>query len=242
MRTRLLIVLLICAMAPCVKGATDDPTAEKVFTIAKQPGDLLGSQGEPFQLTMDFTADTRTGTGPANGHFELKWGSKDRWWRQIELGGFRLTEIRVGSKLYTQRNAGFTPIAVREFFSLLEFTDLDQHSSQIAVKEQKRCKKDGVKAYCIKGEVAPGSNERHEMVVSATGSQVLSDDWSASSDQRRKEEFTNWVALDKYRYYPRKLQLSVNGEKIVTATVTKLATSPFDETLLIPPQGALASR
>jgi len=242
MRIRFLIAILISALAPCVHGASNDPTADKVFTIGQQPGDLLGSQGEPFQLGMDFIANTKTGTGPANGHFELKWESKDRWWRQIDLGGFRLTEIRVGGKLYTQRNAGFTPIAVREFLSLLEFTDLDQHRNQIAIKEQKRCKKDGVKAYCIKGEIAPGSNERHEIVVSATGSQVLSDDWSASSDQRRKEEFTNWVALDKYRYYPRKLQLSVNGEKIVTATVTKLSTTSFDETLLIPPQGALATR
>lgn len=242
MKSRLIIALLITASTPIAFGASDRSSADKVFTIAQQPSDLLGSQGEPFQLGMDFTADTKTGTGPANGHFEMKWGAKDRWWRQIDLGGFRLTEIRVGNKLYTQRNAGFTPIAVREFLSLLELTELDQHRRQISIKEQRRCKKDGVKAYCIKGEFAPGSNERHEIVVSAIGSQVLSDDWSASSDQRRREEFTNWVALDKYRYYPRKLQLSVNGEKIVTATVTKLATTPFDETLLIPPQGSLASR
>ena len=80
------------------------------------------------------------------------------------------------------------------------------------------------------------------MIVSATGSEILSDDWKAAPDQRRKEEFSNWVALDKYRYYPRKLQLSVNGDKIVTASVTHLITAPFDETLLIPPAGSMASR
>jgi hypothetical protein len=191
---------------------------------------------------MDFVADTKTGTGPAMGHFELKWESKDRWWRQVDLGGFRMTEIRVGGKLYTTRNAGFTPLAVREFMSLLEFAQVDKRRDQLIVKEQKSCKKDGIKAYCIKGTLSSDANEYHELVVSATGGAILSDDWSTSPDQKRREEFTNWVALDKYRYYPRKLQLTVNGEKIVSASVTNLTTAPFDESLLIPPQGAIASR
>lgn len=242
MKSPFAIALLIAVSAPLALAASDRASADKVFTIGQQPGDLVSGPGEPFQLGMDFTADGKTGTGPATGHFELKWEAKDRWWRQVEMGGFKMTEIRVGSKLYTQRNAGFTPLAVREFLSLLEFTQVEKHGNQIAVKEQRRCKKDGVKAYCIKGEIASSSDEEHQIVVSASGSQVLSDDWSASADQRRREEFTNWVALDKYRYYPRKLQLSVNGEKIVTATVTSLTTAPFDETLLVVPQGAVASR
>jgi len=242
MKKLLFTAISLSLLATSVSAAPSGGPEEKVFTIAHQPGDLLGSDGAPFQLGMDFIADPQTGTGPATGHFQLKWEAKDRWWRQIDMGGFRLTEIRVGNKLYTQRNAGFTPIAVREFLSLLEFAQVDQHRNQIAVKEQRRCKKGGVKAYCIKGELTAGSNEHHELVVSATENQVLSDDWSASTDQRRKEEFTNWMSLDKYRYYPRNLQLSVNGEKIVTASVTSLVAAPFDETLLIPPQGTVASR
>ena len=222
--------------------AAPDPAAQKVLMAAQHPGDLLGGQGEPFHLEMDFVADPQTGTGPSQGHFELKWEARDRWWRQINLGGFRLTEIRAGGKLYTQRNSGFTPLAVREFLSLLDLTEVDQRRGQIIAKDERRCKKNGVKAFCIKGELVTDSKERHEMVVSANGSHMLSDDWSASPDHRRKEEFTNWVALDKYRYYPKKLELTVNGDKIVTASVTGLGTEPFDETLLIPPQGAIASR
>lgn len=242
MRNYFLSTLFIFAFGSYAFAAPKSNSADQVFTVGQQPADLLGGQGDPFQLGMDFIADPQTGTGPAQGHFELKWEAKDRWWRQIDMGGFRLTEIRVGSKLYSQRNSGFTPLAVREFLSLLEVTQVNQHRNQIVVKEQRRCKKDGVKALCIKGELSTDSKERHEMVVSASGSQMLSDDWSASPDQRRKEEFTNWVALDKYRYYPKKLQLTVNGEKIVTASVTSLSTVTFDETLLIPPQGSMASR
>jgi len=218
------------------------PPAQQILTTAQRQADLLGGAGEPFQLGMDFVADVKTGVGPTGGHFELKWETKDRWWRQIDMGNFRMTEIRVGKKLYTSRNAGFTPMAVREFLSLLEFAQVDNRRSQLIVKEQKRCKRDGVKAFCIKGELAADTSEHHEMVLSATGSEILSDDWQTAPDQSRREEFSNWVALDKYRYYPRKLQLSVNGDKIVTASVTSLTTAPFDETLLIPPQGALASR
>jgi hypothetical protein len=241
MRHSFLTAVLIAATSQALHAAPQPSTQQSLSTAQRQT-DLLGGAGEPFQLGMDFVADVKTGVGPANGHFELKWEAKDRWWRQIEMGGFKLTEIRVGSKLYTSRNAGYTPLAVREFLSLLEFAQVDPRRNQLVVKEQKRCKKDGVKAFCIKGELAADSNEHHEMVVSATGSEILSDDWKTAPDRTRREEFSNWVALDKYRYYPRKLQLSVNGDKIVTASVTSLTTAPFDETLLIPPQGALASR
>ncbi len=241
MKHYLLTTVLVLASVQALLAASDPP-AQQVLATAQSQANILGGQGEPFQLGMDFIADVKTGAGPSSGHFELKWEAKDRWWRQTDLGGFRLTEIRVGNKLYTSRNAGYTPLAVREFLSLLEFAQVDQRRNQLVIKEQKRCKKDGVKALCIKGELATDANERHEMVVSAAGSEILSDDWSASPDHRRREEFSNWVALDKYRYYPRKLQLTVNGDKIVTASVTNLTTAPFDETLLIPPQGAVVSR
>jgi hypothetical protein len=241
MKHYLLTAVLIAATSQALHAAPQPPT-QPMLSVARRQADLLGGAGEPFQLGMDFVADVKTGVGPANGHFELKWEAKDRWWRQIEMGGFKLTEVRVGGKLYTSRNAGYTPLAVREFLSLLEFAQIDQRRNQLVIKEQKRCKKDDVKAFCIKGELAADSSEHHEMVVSASGSEILSDDWKTAPDQTRREEFSNWVALDKYRYYPRKLQLSVNGDKIVTASVTSLTTAPFDETLLIPPQGALASR
>jgi hypothetical protein len=241
MKHFLVTAVLLVASSPSLMAATNSPVQDLLSSAQKQ-ADLLGGQGEPFQLGMDFVADTKTGVGPVMGHFELKWESKDRWWRQIDLAGFRQTEIRVGKKLYTTRNAGFTPLAVREFLSLLDFAQVDERRNQLVVKEQKRCKKDGVKAFCIKGELAADSNIQHEVVVSATGPGILSDDWSPAPDQKRREEFSNWVALDKYRYYPRKLQLTVNGEKIVSASVTSLTTAPFDESLLIPPQGAIASR
>src|SRR5579871_959350 len=115
MRNYLLVALLISAFGSCALAAPKTNSTDQVFTGAQQPADVLGGQGDPFQLGMDFVADPQTGTGPTQGHFELKWEARDRWWRQIDMGGFRLTEIRVGSKLYTQRNSGFTPLAVREF-------------------------------------------------------------------------------------------------------------------------------
>jgi len=239
---RYVFTVILLAVGSRILPAAQQPQVQQLLATAQKQADLFGGSGEPFQLGMDFIADPHTGAGPSKGHFELKWEAKDRWWRQIDLGGFRMTEIRVGGKLYTSRNAGFTPMAVREFLSLLEFAQVDRNRDQLVVKEQKRCKKDGVKAFCIKGELAADANEHHELVLSAAGSEILSDVWSAAPDQKRKEEFWNWVALDKYRYYPRNLQLTVNGDKIVTASVTSMTTAPFDETLLIPPHGAVASR
>lgn len=42
--------------------------------------------------------------------------------------------------------------------------------------------------------------------------------------------------------YPRKLQLLVNGVKVITATVDNLTTTAFDKTLLVAPKGAIERR
>ena len=42
--------------------------------------------------------------------------------------------------------------------------------------------------------------------------------------------------------YPRKLQLVVNGIRVITANVDNLTTVIFDETLLVPPKGAIDRR
>lgn len=239
---RLIFTLLFLTASGSLALAAQDSSARQVITTAQRRADLLGGPGEPFQLDMDFTADPQTGAGPTKGRFQLKWKAKDRWWRRIDLGGYRQTEIRVGKKLYTTRNAGFTPLAIREFMSLLDFAEVDPQRSQLVVKESKYCKKHGVKAVCIKGTLVSDQNERHDIALNAKNGAMLSDDWSAAPDQRRREEFSNWAALDKYRYYPHKLELSVNGDVIVSANVTSLATAPFDESLLIPPEGTTATR
>lgn len=232
----------LVAASSATMFAAQDPSMQKLLTTAEKRADLFGGQGEPFHLGVEFVADSQTGVGPVDGHFDLKWEAKDRWWRQITLGGFKLTEIRAGSKLYTVRNAGFTPIAVREFLSLLDFAQVDRLRDTLVIKRQKRCKKNGVKAYCIKGDLVDGDkSERHDIVVSAN-SQILRDDWEAAPDQRRTEEFSNWVVLDKHRYYPGKLQLTVNGDKIISANVTTLTPAPFDRTLLTPPRETIVSK
>ncbi len=221
--------------------AAKDPPAKQVITTAPKEADLLGERGEPFRLNVNFVADAQTGTGPVDGYFQLRWGDKNHWWRQIDLGAYRQTDIRVGEKLYTSRNTGYTPIAIREFLSLMDFARVDRQRAKLIVTDKKRCKKNGVKAVCVKGDAESDENEHHEVALNATNGILLSDDWSSAPDHTRKEEFSNWVALDKYRYYPRKLQLTVNGDMIVSAIVTNLSIAPFDESLLIPPTDAVVS-
>ncbi len=238
----LVVTLLLLIAFGSLAFAAKDPPAKQVITTAQKEADLLGERGDPFRLNVNFVADAQTGTGPVDGYFQLKWGDKDHWWRQIDLGGYRQTDIRVGKKLYTSRNAGYTPIAVREFLSLMNFARVDQKGAKLVVTDTKRCKKNGVDAVCVKGDAVNNENEHHEVALNATNGILLSDDWSSAPDHSRKEEFSNWVALDKYRYYPRKLQLTVNGDMIVSAIVTSLSIAPFDESLLNPPKDAVVSQ
>ena len=72
-------------------------------------------------------------------------------------------------------------------------------------------------------------------------SQILRDEWQEPPDEKRAEEYADYFDFEGRRY-PRKLQLLVNGIKVVTATVGNVASVPFDPSLLIPAKGAIERR
>lgn len=133
MRTRFLIALLICALAPCVKGATNDPIAEKVSTIGQQPvidlGAWVSHSKWPWTLQPAPKRALRTEVGVERSQVAA---DRARWISAYGDQG-RKQALHTAQRWYHSHCGSGT-------FSLLEFADLDQHSSQIAVKEQRCCK------------------------------------------------------------------------------------------------------
>jgi len=235
MRLKILTaVLLTCGVS--TMHAAADPNAHELLKTAVEQANLFSGQAAPYQLDVDFTIQV---TAPVKGHLELKWAGKDRWWRRIDVAGFRQIDIRDGSKLYTNRNAGYTPAGVRELINMLEFTQANQ-SREMAVKDGRHCHKEHQKAYCVQGTLPITGSEMHEMCVGVNTNEILSDNWKESPGEQRSEEFSNYTNLGTYRY-PRNLALSLNGNPIITANVTALASTTFDDTLFTTQRETLAS-
>jgi TonB family protein len=224
---------LVCA-CDLLFGNTN-PAAQQLLTASKQQASLFHDDESPLQLDVDFVAQMNV---PAQGHLTLKWENKDHWWRKIVMGDFGQIEIRNGDMLYTRRNVGFTPIRIRELLSLLQFAE---DSEGLLVKKQKQRVENGVELACLQVEQENGRGTHHDVCVNSASREILSDEWKEPPDERRREQYSDYFDFATHRC-PRKLQLLVNGSKVITATVNNLTTATFDQALLVAPKGAIERR
>jgi hypothetical protein len=204
--------------------------AEEIVAAAERQADLLGGQPGVFELDVNFAATMNRAMA---GHLELRWESKDHWWRHIEMDNFTQTMMRNGGKIYTSSNVHYVPAEVTELINLLGFAEDEASRGEIAVTVQNERKELGVRVQCIQTALKQLDNQPDEVCLSATSHDILSDDWRAAPDQRRKAVFTHYMAFGNYRY-PSELELAVNGKKVLVANVTNLSATPFDESLLDP--------
>jgi TonB family protein len=229
-KVTLAIVLLVSGL-PLLSSSSANPAAQQLLVTAKQQASLFHDQTSAIQLDVDFLVQINV---PTQGHLTLKWQAKDRWWRSIATGNFKEIEIRNGDRLYTSRNIGFTPIRIGELISLLQFAE---GSESLLAKKQKERVEDGIEMVCIRVE----GGKTHEVCVNSGSHEILSDEWQEEPDERRREQYSDYFDFSGHRY-PRKLQLLISGNKVISANVDNLATIAFDEALLVPPKGAIERR
>lgn len=229
----ILVTGLLLGCLPALGGT--DPSAQQLLISAKQQANLYRDQASPFELDVAFIAQINV---PVQGHLTLKSEAKDRWWRKVAMGNFEQIEIRDGDRLYTSRNTEFTPVRVVELVRMLQFAE---GSEGLSVKKQKRRLDGGIEMSCLTAERENSKNWPHEICVNLATHEILSDDWQQPPDERRSEVYSDYFDFGPHRY-PRKLELRVNGVKLITANVDSLTVAPFDDTLLVPPKGALERR
>jgi TonB family protein len=232
-RVTLATVLLVGSL-PLLFGSSTNPAAQQLLVTAKQQANLFHDQPSPIQLDVDFLAQVNA---PTQGHLMLKWEAKDRWWRRIVMGDFEQIEIRNGDRQYTSRNLSFTPVRIGELISLLQFAE---GAEGLLAKKQKERVENGIEMVCMRVE-GEGRGKTHEVCVNSASHEILSDEWQEPPDERRREQYSDYFDFGGHRY-PRKLQLLVNGIKVITATADNLTTTAFDQTLLVAPKGAIERR
>lgn len=231
---RIALTTLLVGILPALLASTN-PAAQQLLVTATQQANPFRDQANPLQLDVDFVAQISV---PTEGHLTLKREARDRWWRKIVMGDFEQIEIRNGDSLYTSRNIGFTPVRVRELISLLQFAE---GSEGLLAKKQKQRVENGIAVTCLQVERENFKSKPHELCVNSASHEILSDEWQEPPDERRREQYLDYFDFSGHRY-PRKLQLVVNGIRVITANVDSLTTTVFDENLLVPPKGAIQRR
>lgn len=233
-RTLVLASSLLLSVSTGWAGVT--PAAEQTFLDAVRQTDIFAAEDAPFLLELQFSAQIQV---PTDGRLIIRWASKDRYWRRVELGGFQQTEIRKGELVYTSRNISFTPQRVTELLGLVHGRG-NPNTMQIK-KERKRVER-GVEATCF--DVHLDSEQgapTHEMCINPASHEFLSDDWRESQNEHRRIEFSSYAEF-RGRRSPRRIILWENGSSVIDAQITRLETVSLDEALLVPPLGAIERR
>jgi hypothetical protein len=101
------LAILILVATGRLSLAGTDPAAQQLLIAAEQQADLFSKDAGPFQLEVDFVAQVQV---PTQGHLIYRWESSERWWRKVTMGLFEQIDVKDGDRLYTSRNAPFTPV------------------------------------------------------------------------------------------------------------------------------------
>jgi TonB family protein len=215
-------------------AGTDALTQQLLMTAERQAG-LFHENPTPIQLQVSFVAQIQT---PMHGDLTLRWAGNDRWWRKVVMGSFEQIDIRNGDKLYTRRNLAFTPYPVFELAGLLQFAgDFDG----LHVIKQKQRMEGSVGVNCLQVKIQDGKGKPHEICVSSESHDILSHEWKGPPDELSREQFADYFEFGNYRY-PRNLELFANGSRLISAHVDDLRIAEFDDSLLVPPKGAIERR
>jgi len=230
-------VVLACLISTQNLLSADDDGAVQLLTNAEQQANLFRDDRSPLRLEVSFVAQQAV---PTQGHFSLRWAAKDRWWRKVSLSDFQQIEIRNGEKLYTIRNMSFTPFRVGELMSLVQFAPNPTPGS-FEVKKPRQRVENGKGVTCMQVKREEDPHTSREFCIDSTSRDIISVDWKEPPDELRREQFAEYFEFDAHRY-PRKLELVVNGSKVVSATVDELTIATLEDRILVPPQGAIERR
>lgn len=232
LRQFLVVLLALAASTPLL--ASDRVAPQSVLDDAIRQTGLLENPAHAFVLDADFTAQF---SQPVQGHVELRWAAKDRWWSRVIVGDFEQVKFKTGEWTYTTRNAPYTPPQVNDLLNLL---DPPKGYEKLIARKMKIKSQSGASMECLRVESSEHKSDDREICVNATTND-LSSDSSTTPGRVTLKQFSNFTDFEGYRY-PRKLDLFLDKVHALSVDVTNLSEEPLDSRLLIPPKDAIARR
>jgi TonB family protein len=235
---QILLLGLVAATCPfqlIAADKQDKQAAQDLLAAAVKQTSLLEDSSKPFLMDVAFVAQF---DGARQGHLQLRWESKDRWWSKVTVGPFEQVVSLNGDKSYTLRNVDFTLLQVRDLMNLLH---VERGLKNLTAKKDKQSVENGVKVDCIEVE-RPGSGSKHdEVCIDAGTSAIVKTTLKGDPEGIETHQYSDFVEFGG-RTYPRRLQLDKNGSTVITANVMELKEDPLDPKLLEPPEGATVRR
>src|ERR1039458_4217709 len=140
---RIILASLILAVATRFSQAGEDPVARQLLITAEQKADLFSHDASPLQLEVDFVAQVQV---PTQGHLTYRWEASDRYWRKVSMGDFQQIDIKNGDRLYTSRNAPFTPVRTLELLSVIH---VGENPNRVQIRKQKQRVEGGLAITCL---------------------------------------------------------------------------------------------
>jgi TonB family protein len=217
--------------------ASVDPVDEQLLKSAADLVDIRAANEKPFQLDIDFTARFDV---QRDGHFTLKWASKDVWSRLITIGDFHLLEIRQGDNRYLLRNSSFTPLPVSNLVTLSNIFPLDLDDWKFKKVKRKQTNGKGTTCFELRWKTGDGTRE---ICIDGSKSEVISDETQVhdSFASRTRKTFGNYQAFRNH-HYPQQLKLEENDVTRINAKVISLNKMSFPDSTFVSPPGAIHRR
>ncbi len=232
---RIILASLIFAATTLVSLAGEDPLARQLLAASEQQVDLFSRDASPFQLEVEFIVQIQVRT---QGHLTYRWEDDDRWWRKVKMGDFQQVDVKNGDRLYTSRNAPFTPVRTLELLSVIH---VGQNRDRLQIRKLKRRAEKGLAITCLQLQKQSKGGETHELCIDSSSHEIVSDEWKVQPDGSIRIEYSDYAEFRGHSY-PRKISRFEDGIKTITAQVVSVSTVPFDDALLVPPKGAIERR
>ena len=230
----LLAGALLVSAVPGLR-ASSDPTSQQLLDSVIRQHNFIQAARAPFALEAEFTGQANV---PLQGHFRIRWQSKDHWWTRVEFGPFQQIRIRNGEMEYIARNYEFTPLQIVNLYTLF---GIDGALTTFPVGKTINRIEAGISVICLQGHPDRSSKIVHEFCVDSSSHDLLNESWNPTLDQSRRRHFADYVQADGIRY-PARLEMFMNSSKMISARITEFKSMPFDSDLLTPPKGAMERR
>ena len=235
-----MFVAILVAVSPGALWSSDQAAAKNLLDSArKQAAAIWDSSDRPFLMDVDFTV-VQSGT-PVKGHLRIRYQAKDLWWRRASIGKFEEIEFQKGEQTYKLRNADATP---KRLWELLDLFHIRVNYGELVVEGEKQRVERGVSVDCVKAR-NPESGKAHiEICIDASTHDVVSETQKVigyDKDFVQRRQFGGFAEFRGHRL-PHKMELTKDGQALISANVTDLQESPLDTKLLEPPPGAIERR
>jgi TonB family protein len=93
---------------------------------------------------------------------------------------------------------------------------------------------------CLHVEEEAYRRTPHEICLNSSR-EILSDEWQEQPDDQRRAQYSGYFDFGAH-LYSRRLDLVVDGSKVISANVNGLTAASFDENLLVPAKEAIERR